>query len=1464
MPATESVPSVQEPAVAEATVQAENAAPVESGVFVPTPGRLVDTRDGTGGVTGPVPANTWVPIQALGRLGIPAKGAKAVVLTVTSVNAPADNWTQLASNTDRPTTQTTNLFSGANEIFSNTSIVPIGTDGQIALRTSVAQNYVIEVQGYFTDGAVMAPGGYVPVKSSRVVDTRDGTGTPKGQWVNDQTYTVNLKNVGGVPNTAGAVFANVILVSRDPANPTPTLYPFPAGGTDPEAPLHYRGGVTTGVGTTLDMNAAGEVSFRVGYSPSPVDIVIDVEGYFDGQASDSTFTSLATRLYDSRTDGAKTPIPAGGSLEVQVAGVDGLPAAGSELAGVTMNVAALNDPAAATTGFFRVYPSDEPEPSLSQVNYHLGGDIVSNVIVVRPGAVDGKVIVKNVSASPAHVTIDSQGWFTNAHLLAPASGNNGAASGERAAASMVGRSLNDAIKSSWNPTNGNTVLTGKLMSLTGVGQDTNISWRYNSVNDARPTLNVGRVETSLRVDTTTDNVTYTAPDGGWYTFKTKSPGVWAMPPGMNASLTQPNAKEYRIRFNDTGITNIYTDDGANYSLARSIDANKNTPNTITYNYVNGVLDTTKDTQGRTVKYVYANTKNPNQPTKITDQSLNRSINLEYNAGSGRLSKITDATGAATVLAYNSAGKLTAVTDARQAKTSYEYDASKRVSKITYATGTPVQSIYTPAYVNATTTTLTDPNNKVATYTYNGSRQVTSVKDPNGNNAAGTFDGHDNRTASTDGLGNTTTAQYNTNNSLTKVTSPAGATGGTGGDRSFTYNATPGDPLSNYQPADSTDSEGQITEISYDANTNAPNKTVSGGDDPMVRAVVSNFYQGDVAGTSCGAKQGSLCRTTDGNGNATTYTYDAQGNVASILRPAPLGAIVNTYDAAGRVATSKDGKNQTATYTYDANDRIQQVRYASTCIPATCVTYTYDGNGNLTKRVDASGTTTYAYDQQNRSSSKTVGTTTTSLTYDGASNILSFVDPTGTIGYRYDAANRLTALAEPGGSCPATPAFPNTTKCVGFGYDKSNRRTTTTYPNGVKNTTVFDNAGRVAETRANTSAGAVLTSRAYTYSLGDTGKDGSLQATVKTEANALTTYGYDTHNRLTAATLGAVSESWVYDKNGNRTSATKTGKPTLTSVYNAADQLCWTAASTGACASAPAGATTYTYDTNGNTTKAGTNTSGYNTLDQFTSATFSGTTTSFAYAGLRNDERTTSGNTSFLNGSLGVTTQTTNGATTSFIRDPDGKLISMRNSAGASFYYTTDALGSVILLSDASQAKAATYSYDAWGNTTQSGAQAGNNPYQYVSGYRDSATGYTKFGARYYNPAIGRFTQLDPSGQNPHYSYAGNNSITNSDPSGLAFFEISVEGCFYLCVSVGYAEDDNGDSAVTGGLGVGNPGVSGGGQFGGGDVSTGISPEINCGSGFASGSVSPDGVTAGLGTGYSTPMCSVGVGGSLKL
>ncbi|WP_248760339.1 hypothetical protein [Pseudarthrobacter sp. SSS035] len=184
-------------------------------------------------------------------------------------------------------------------------------------------------------------------------------------------------------------------------------------------------------------------------------------------------------------------------------------------------------------------------------------------------------------------------------------------------------------------------------------------------------------------------------------------------------------------------------------------------------------------------------------------------------------------------------------------------------------------------------------------------------------------------------------------------------------------------------------------------------------------------------------------------------------------------------------------------------------------------------------------------------------------------------------YRYDAANRLTALAEPGGSCPATPSFPNATKCTGFTSDDNNRRTGTTYPNGVMNTTVYDKAGRITSITAVNTSAAVLAKRAYTYTTHPTtARDGSLRKTVTTEAGTVTTYGYDAMKRLTSAVSGDETEAWTYDANGNRRTAAKTGTATIRSAYNAADQLCWTGSGAAACATPPVGASTYTYDGNG--------------------------------------------------------------------------------------------------------------------------------------------------------------------------------------------------------------------------------------------------------------------------------------------
>jgi RHS repeat-associated protein len=948
--------------------------------------------------------------------------------------------------------------------------------------------------------------------------------------------------------------------------------------------------------------------------------------------------------------------------------------------------------------------------------------------------------------------------------LPPASGPDGHLSGHRKAAQMVTRDLSDATKLGWNPTTGNIVLTGKLLHLEGADRDIDLSWRYNSINDHGPTLSEGTIETALTVGAD-NSVTYTAADGGTYKFEPKTGGGWTMPPGLNASITAFSATAITLRFNDSGETNFYQNVNGVYRLTHTGHHYSATADRNVYAYdTDGRLASITTPNGRQVTFEYLDVNNDFQPSNITDQTLGRTILINYRADQS-MGSITDATGAEINFGYNSADLITSIRDGRDGSTELDYNSDGTAKEIIYAADTGAETVHALTPVDATTSHLTDGAGRTTVFTFNASRQVTQVTDPLGHTSKKTYNNHDDVLTDTDSLGNLTTSTYNPNNTLKNVTSPAGATGGTGKQVSYTYPAaTAGEAWLEFQPLSSTDSEGNTTSFTYDSVTQRPYQTVtpSGQGGTLV-----NRYQGDAAGTSCGALRGQLCKTIDGKGNTTSITYNASRNPVTITRPAPLGAVTNTFDAAGRIATSKDGKNQTATYAYDGFDRLKQIRYSPTCAPADCVTYSYDANGNLTGRTDAAGTTTIAYDQQNRPTSKTVDGVTTSATYDQASNITSYTDPTGTVDYRYDDDDRLIALAEPGGSCPATPVFPNSTKCTGFTYDNNDRRTATSYPNGVKNTTAYDKAARTTSITATNTAGTVLAKRAYTYTVGATGKDGALRKSMTDETGAVTTYGYDKMARLTSAASGTVTDSWTYDANGNRLTAAKTGTATTHYAYNAADQLCWTGSAAGTCAAPPAGAALYTYDANGNNTKAGTPTSIWNTFNQMTSHTRSTTAVPFTYAGPSNTERTSAGSTTFVNGLLGLTRQTSGTSTTSFVREPDGTLISMTNSAGT-FYYTTDALKSTIALTDSTQAKAATYTYDAWGKTTGTGTQAGNNRFQYIGEYKDAATALNKFGARYYDANTGRFTQPDPSGQEPNrYAYAQCNPTNQTDPSGLA-------------------------------------------------------------------------------------------------
>lgn len=159
-----------------------------------------------------------------------------------------------------------------------------------------------------------------------------------------------------------------------------------------------------------------------------------------------------------------------------------------------------------------------------------------------------------------------------------------------------------------------------------------------------------------------------------------------------------------------------------------------------------------------------------------------------------------------------------------------------------------------------------------------------------------------------------------------------------------------------------------------------------------------------------------------------------------------------------------------------------------------------------------------------------------------------------------------------------------------------------------------------------------------------------------------------------------------------------------------------------------------------------------------------------YAGSTQDERTKAGNTTFTSGFGGVTIASEpallGSSNTYYTRDDRGNLVSERLPSGT-YYYLFDGLGSVVALTDVNGAVANRYAYDPYGNAIASGTSGSVvNPWRFAGGYLDTATGLYKFGARFYDPALGRWTQRDPSGidSNP-YAYAGDNPVNFVDPTG---------------------------------------------------------------------------------------------------
>jgi RHS repeat-associated protein len=270
--------------------------------------------------------------------------------------------------------------------------------------------------------------------------------------------------------------------------------------------------------------------------------------------------------------------------------------------------------------------------------------------------------------------------------------------------------------------------------------------------------------------------------------------------------------------------------------------------------------------------------------------------------------------------------------------------------------------------------------------------------------------------------------------------------------------------------------------------------------------------------------------------------------------------------------------------------------------------------------------------------------------------------------------------------------------------------------------------------------------------------------------------------------------YTLDGAGNITKRVVNGT-TTTMAYNLADEICWmvNAVSTNACGMPPAGATSYTFDPDGNELGSTAGLSlAYDARNETSSITSGGTANPLTYLG-GEELLTAIGPTTISNNLLGISGQTAGGHTTSDTRDVHGTLMEERTPSGIDTY-VLDGLDSVVALTSPTGGSLDTATYDPYGQVTASSGTT-PNPFTFAGGLQ-APGGLIKYGARYYDPSLGRWTQQDPmtsltdlNDGNP-YAYVGDDPIDLSDPTGL---------CFIVSCSVYHAAGTIASGAVKGGI-----------------------------------------------------------------
>jgi RHS repeat-associated protein len=387
-------------------------------------------------------------------------------------------------------------------------------------------------------------------------------------------------------------------------------------------------------------------------------------------------------------------------------------------------------------------------------------------------------------------------------------------------------------------------------------------------------------------------------------------------------------------------------------------------------------------------------------------------------------------------------------------------------------------------------------------------------------------------------------------------------------------------------------------------------------------------------------------------------------------------------------------------------------------------------------------------------SQTVGTVTKMVGYAYTNGRLTtLTTPSGqVVSYGYAANGEVSSISVNG-----TPVITDVL------YEPMGPTAGWTWGNGMYAVRTHDLDGKITQ---------VDSAGLKTYAYDDAFRITGITDTV-TPANSWA-YGYDSLDRLNAATSTAITQGWTYDANGNR--LTETGSsPSTYSISGSSNRIGSISGSL---------ARTYGYDASGNTTGYASLAFTYNNRGRMTSAASGGTTTSYIY------------------NAVGQRVKKSDGVTTTYFSyDEAGHLLGEYDGTGALieetvwfgdipvatlrpagggvdiYYVHTDHLNAPRRVSRPSD-NVIVWRWDSDPFGTSAADEDPDGDMQvFVYGlrfpgqYADPETGLNYNYFRDYDPQSGGYLESDPiglAGGSETYSYTGANPIVRSDFYGLAW------------------------------------------------------------------------------------------------